>query len=62
MNAKSLVEAESLYAIICSWWLSSWAVSEAGVHELANWFSFEHFCVRQWVFMVHVSISPTNFL
>jgi hypothetical protein len=33
------------------------------VHELANWFNFWHFRVRQWGgFMVNVSISPTNFL
>jgi hypothetical protein len=62
-NAKSLVEAYDLYAIIHCWWLSSRVFSETSVHELANWFSFWHFHVKQWGnFMVHVSISPTNFL
>jgi hypothetical protein len=35
-NAKSLVEASSLYVIICCWWLSLGATFEACVHELAN--------------------------
>ncbi len=62
-NAKSLGEANNLYAIICCWWLSLRVASKVNVHELGNELSFWHFCVKQWGgFMVHVSISPTNFL
>jgi len=62
-NVTSLVEVDNFYATIHCWWLSSGATSEVGVHELANWLNFWHFCVRQWgSFMVHVSISLTNFI
>jgi hypothetical protein len=62
-ECKIFVEANDLYATIHCWWLSSRAASKAGIHELANWLNFWHFHVNQWGgFMVHVSISPTNFL
>lgn len=57
------MEANDLYTIIHCWWLSLGATYEASVHELANWLNFLHFCVKQrGSFMVHVNISPRNFL
>jgi hypothetical protein len=47
-NVKSLGDPNSHYAFIRSWWLSSGDVSKVGVHELNNWLSFWHFCVKQW--------------
>jgi hypothetical protein len=45
-----------MYVLICCWWFSTKATSKVGVHELGNWLSFWHFCVRQWGgFMVHVN-------
>jgi hypothetical protein len=62
-NAKSLMEANGFYVTICCLGLSSRVASKASVHELANWFNFLHFNVKQWGgFMVNVSILPTNFL
>jgi hypothetical protein len=62
-NAKSLVEANGLYVIIYCRWLSFGATFKVGVHELVNWLNFWHFPIKQWgSFMVHVNISPTNFL
>ncbi len=46
-NVKSLVEADDLYVIIHCWWISLRDAFEACVHELANWLTFRHFCVRQ---------------
>jgi hypothetical protein len=62
-GVTSLGEADNLYALIGYWWFSSSDTSKARVHELTNWLSFWHFCVKQWRgFIVHVSISPTKFL
>jgi len=38
-------DADNHYAFIHSWWLSSRAAFEVGVHKLNNWLSFWHFRV-----------------
>jgi hypothetical protein len=46
MNATSLGDVDSHYALIRFWWLSFGAVFEAGVHGLSNWLNFWNFCIK----------------
>ncbi len=54
-NATLLEEANAQNVVIWCGWYSFRVVDEVGFLKLKIWFSFWHFCVRQWKrFMKHI--------
>ncbi len=45
-KAKSLEGVDVYYATIHFWWYSFGADADGVIHELNNWLSFWHFCMR----------------